>query len=209
MKTTPSFHSLNKRQDRVLVSAYNVLQETMKSFAVTAILLLQFPITVSCFKMLQPTMASHRRSSSSPHPAVVMLRMADISITNPSPDDAANMGIRDWPQQVKKGYWEERCTEGEPPLVRYVLDGTGTLDISTSSYDTNNLKKTSQVLSPGTLIEISNVEEGESVTLFWKVDTSEGDDMIILTPGFEQGGIFVGAIVAMILTFVALIVGAG
>ena len=176
-----------------------------------------FPVAVSCFAVLEPkqqplimTRRSHRSSrSSGPHIGKILqpLRMVDISITNPSPDDAADMGIRDWPQQVKKGYWEERCTEGEPPLVRYVLDGTGTLDISTSSYDTTSMKKTSQILSPGTLIEISNVDEGESVNLLWQAN--EGEDMIILTPGFEQGGIFIGAIVAMILTFVALIAGVG
>jgi hypothetical protein len=120
--------------------------------------------------------------------------MADVSVTSPSPDDAAAMGIRDWPQQLKKGSWEEKSNEGQT-LVRYVLDGTGVLEI-----ETDDLPKTTNKLSSGTLVEIS----GES-SLSWRAD----GEMIILTPGFEEGGKFIGVILVMLLTFGALLAGGG
>jgi hypothetical protein len=120
--------------------------------------------------------------------------MADVSVTSPSPDDAAAMGIREWPQQLKKGSWEEKSNEGQT-LVRYVLDGTGVLEI-----ETDDLPKTTNKLSSGTLVEVS----GES-SLSWRAD----DEMIILTPGFEEGGKFIGVILVMLLTFGALLAGGG
>lgn len=151
----------------------------------TFVLLLLLSISVSGFLQRQPI---------APFPSCKSLLMADVSVTSPSPDDAAAMGIREWPQQLKKGSWEEKSNEGQT-LVRYVLDGTGVLEI-----ETDDLPKTTNKLSSGTLVEVS----GES-SLSWRAD----DEMIILTPGFEEGGKFIGVILVMLLTFGALLAGGG
>ena len=107
----------------------------------------------------------------------------DVSISNPSPEEAANMGCRDWPQKTKsRGVFVETCKENQS-LTRYVLDGTGTLDVPG--------KVSSRKLNPGTLIEI----QGGPTEVSWNVQSEE---MIILTPGYEETGSFVAILVAMI-----------
>ena len=122
-----------------------------------------------------------------------VLCMAEIKITNPSQDEAADMGIRDWPGQLKKGTWEENSGNGQT-LVRYVLDGTGSLEIESIGDSSKSSKK----LSPGTLVEVT----GESV-LSWQAD----EEMLLLTPGFEEGGKFLAVLaglVALLLSIVTL-----
>ena len=123
------------------------------------------------------------------------LHMADVSIRTPSSDAAAQMGIREWPQQLKKGAWEESSSEGQT-LVRYVLDGTGSLEVMDVESSTTSTTK----LSPGTLVEIS----GEA-SLSWNSD----GDMIILTPGFEEGGTFLAVAAGVVVLFGALLAGVG
>jgi hypothetical protein len=120
--------------------------------------------------------------------------MADVSITTPSSDAAVQMGIREWPQQLKKGSWDETSAEGQT-LVRYVLDGEGILEIEAAE----SPKRTTN-LTPGTLVEVSG-----DASLSWR---AEGE-MIILTPGFEEGGKFLGVAVAVIIIFGALVAGVG
>ena len=120
--------------------------------------------------------------------------MAEITITTPSSDDASDMGIREWPQTLKRGEWEEFSEEGQL-LVRYILDGTGTLDVEDSEAAKRSIK-----VKPGTLVEVS----GEAI-LSWK---AEGE-VIVLTPGFEEGGTFLGVAVAVIILFGTLLAGVG
>jgi uncharacterized protein HemX len=35
------------------------------------------------------------------------LHLASIDVSNPSQEEATEMGIREWPQQLKKGTWSE------------------------------------------------------------------------------------------------------
>jgi hypothetical protein len=123
-----------------------------------------------------------------------LLMTVGVSVTNPTPDAAADMGIRDWPQQLKKGSWQETSADGQT-LIRYILDGTGVLEVETSEASKSTTK-----LSPGTLVEISC-----GSTLSWKAD----NELIILTPSFEEGGLFIGALAVMLVTFVALIASSG
>jgi hypothetical protein len=120
--------------------------------------------------------------------------MAVVSVTTPSPDAAADLGIRDWPQQLKKGSWSEASDPGQT-LVRYVLDGTGTVEIE------SNQSSKSSVLGPGTLIEVT----GEA-HLSWEASSSE---MILLTPGFEERGKLLGVAALMVIVCGALIAGVG
>ena len=117
--------------------------------------------------------------------------MAKVSITTPSSEAAAQMGIREWPQQLKKGFWDENVGEGQT-LIRYVLDGQGVLEIE----DVESGKTKSTDLKPGTLIEVTG-----DTSLLWK---AEGE-MIILTPGFEEGGMLLVVACAVVVLFAALI----
>jgi hypothetical protein len=117
---------------------------------------------------------------------------ANVRVSFPSSDDAASMGIREWPQLTKRGSWEEKSEEGTT-LTRYILDGSGTLDI----IEVNKGEGATQTLKPGTLIEV----KGKAV-LSWRCTSSE---MIILTPGFEQGSVFVVFALAVALLLGALI----
>ena len=118
----------------------------------------------------------------------------ELNISNPSPEEAANMGCRDWPQKTKsRGVFVETCKENQS-LTRYVLDGTGTLDVPG--------KVSSQKLNPGTLIEI----QGGPIEVSWNVKSEE---MIILTPGYEETGSFLAVLVTMIAICGTLIVTLG
>jgi hypothetical protein len=158
--------------------------------------LLLLPCLVSAF--LQP-----RRSFAVPARMMErsVLRMVDISVTTPSSDAAAEMGIPEWSQQLKEGSWEETSSEGQT-LVRYVLDGNGVLEIDTADH---KYPKRTTNLTPGTLVEVSG-----DASLSW---SAEGEMIIlteiILTPGFEEGNKSLAYAVAAILIFGALLAGVG
>lgn len=125
-----------------------------------------------------------------------------VEITFPTPDDAASMGIRDWPQQFHSSTWTDTVSEGSI-ATRYVLDGKGRLTID--YYDDNGEMQRikNQRVYPGTLVEV----DGEA-NLLWEVD-DEKEGMVILTPGYEEGGklLLVGGILALFCA--GLLVGAG
>ena len=101
-----------------------------------------------------------------------------VEITFPTPDEAASMGIRDWPQQFHNKEWTEMISEGQI-ATRYVLSGKGRVTID--YYDNENVnirQRTNQRVYPGTLIEV----DGEA-NLFWEVDDMK-EGMIVLTPSF-------------------------
>lgn len=128
--------------------------------------------------------------NNSRHGLTTVHKMADVSVTNPSPDDAAEMGIRDWPQQLKEGTWDEETREGQT-LIRYILDGTGVLRT-----EADDLGQNSYQLTPGTLVEVTG-----KASLSWRAN----EKLIILTPGFEEGGKFIAVLAVMLLTFGALL----
>mmetsp|Transcript_19220 Transcript_19220/g.28985 ORF Transcript_19220/g.28985 Transcript_19220/m.28985 type:complete len:162 (-) Transcript_19220:75-560(-) len=111
-----------------------------------------------------------------------------VKLSTPSPERAAEMGIREWPQQLKSGSWSEEVSDGQN-LVRYVLDGTGDIEIK----EKDGKSKVSTV-GPGALLEVS-----DQATLMWRVNSGE---MIVLTPGYEQAGLFLGVAVSLILLIV-------
>jgi len=125
-----------------------------------------------------------------------------VEITFPTPEEAASIGIRDWPQQFHSKTWSDRVSEGDI-ATRYVLDGKGRLTID--YYDDNNVMQRidSQRVYPGTLVEV----DGEA-NLLWEVD-SDKQGMIILTPNYEEGGklLIVGGILAVFCA--GLLIGSG
>jgi hypothetical protein len=116
--------------------------------------------------------------------------MARVQVSRPSSDVAAAQGIREWPQQTKGGSWREDSEDGEL-LTRYVLEGTGTVEIQQDG------NARSFPLAPGTLVEVDG-----KAALSW---TTSSPEMIILTPGFEQGGVFAAVAAVVLVLFGSLV----
>lgn len=91
------------------------------------------------------------------------------------------MGVRDWPQQYHSTTWTDDVPEGGI-ATRYVLEGRGRVTID--YYDDDNVRRRvdGRRVYPGTLVEV----DGEA-SLLWEVDDQDGG-MVILTPGYEEGG---------------------
>jgi len=111
-----------------------------------------------------------------------------IQSSTPSQEEAVQLGIREWPQQVKTGEWRE-STKGtsSEPLARYVLEGKGRITVGSGE---------SVFVGPGTLVTLANEDD-----IRWKVTTP---DMIVLTPGYEEGGKLVAVAAALIALVGAL-----
>jgi quercetin dioxygenase-like cupin family protein len=75
--------------------------------------------------------------------------------------------------------------------VRYVLDGKGTVTIN------DDQRKN---VGPGSLLEVSG-----PASLVWEASS----EMIVLTPGFEEGGKLIGVALALVVMCGALIAGVG
>jgi len=108
-----------------------------------------------------------------------------IDVSFPSPEEAADMGARDWPQQAKSGIWSDNVKSGG---VRYVLDGSGT--VSDGKGETR--------VGPGALVTVL-----DDCSLEW---TCEAGEMIILTPSFEEGPLL-AAVAAVLIGLCAFLVG--
>ena len=122
-----------------------------------------------------------------------------VEITFPTPEDAASMGIRDWPQKFYSSDWTEDVSEGQI-LTRYVLGGKGRVTIDYYD-DDNEGQRMNQRVYPGTLVEV----DGEA-KLYWQVDDGK-EGMIVLTPSYEDGGQFLLVLGALIVFCAGLIVG--
>ena len=139
-----------------------------------------------------------------------------VEISTPSQSKCETLGIREWPQQSKKGSWTERTTtsdnnnndddddaDSSSSLVRYVLEGTGTLKINDNRNKSKDDNKDNKIIiKPGMLVEIG----GNNVELEWTCD-DDCQEMIFLTPNFEEGNIFIGVIGGIILLFGLLLSG--
>ncbi|GAX26567.1 hypothetical protein FisN_21Lu075 [Fistulifera solaris] len=116
-----------------------------------------------------------------------------IRFTTPCQSEAESLGIREWPQQARsKGSFEEVSREGQT-LVRYVLDGEAKVTVVKQ----NIPQKETFIMRPGSLLEV----RGEA-KLTWQV---ESEEMILLTPSFEQLGLFTGVILGFVMVMGALI----
>ena len=123
---------------------------------------------------------------------------AIVTITNLSPEKAANMGIRDWPQQVRSGYWTEKVKEDQT-IVRYILDGN--VNLSYSAPGKKNKEK--QKIVPGTLVEVTGKHN-----LVWETE-GESNEIILLTPTYEEVGKLAVTAILLISLCIALISGLG
>ena len=116
-----------------------------------------------------------------------------VTTSTPSQEECEALGVREWPQQIKKGGWTEEAAP-DVELVRYILEGKGTLVVTDD--DTTNQKQ--QSLQPGTMVTVTG-----PATLKWQASTK---DMILLTPSYEQGGLLVvvgGGLVVLMAALIA------
>ena len=123
-----------------------------------------------------------------------------VEITFPTPQEAASAGIREWPQTYHKSSWSESVSEGQI-ATRYVLDGKGRVTINYYDEGGREALRKDRVY-PGTLVEV----EGEA-RLNWEVDGENG--MIVLTPGFEEGGKLVLVLGFFVVFCAGLLAGSG
>ena len=126
--------------------------------------------------------------------SMTQLDAANMDISTPTPDEAAEMGARDWPQQFKNSDWSESVPEAKT-VLRYILSGQG----SVSSVDANIQKRR---IGPGTLVEITG-----PANVDWNVDA--GDEIIVLTPGYEEAGLLLGVAGAFVVLCGVLVATAG
>ena len=126
--------------------------------------------------------------------SMTQLDAANMDISTPTPDEAAEMGARDWPQQFKNSDWSETVPE-DKIVMRYILSGQGTV----SSADANVQNKR---IGPGTLVEITG-----PANVDWSVDA--GVEMIVLTPGYEEAGLLFGVAGAFVVLCGVLVATAG
>lgn len=154
--------------------------------------LLLLPSTVSSFAPFRV------QGQSRPHLHFLMSSSENtdlIRFTTPSQSEADSLGIREWPQQAKsKGTFEELVQEGQT-LVRYILDGEARVIVVKKK--NNAQKQEIFAMRPGCLLEV----RGEA-KLSWQV---ESEEVILLTPGFEQLGLFAGVVIGLIMVTGALI----
>lgn len=139
------------------------------------------------FKPPYPTLLTSRKRCK-------VIVTADIQISTPSPEKAVRIGVREWPQQLKSGVWTEDVTDGNT-VTRYILDGAGTVSIS-SDEDGTQLA----AVGPGTLVEVTG-----RASLLW----STSEEMIVLTPGYEEGRLLLTVALALIALTILLVSGVG
>lgn len=122
----------------------------------------------------------------------------------PSSVEARAMGVLEWPKQTKMGAWTERFDAGKL-ACRYILEGGGMVVVTLYENDGYtpkvDLPEEYRVV-PGCLVEAMG-----PCKLEWQTD--EGQELVILTPGYEEASKFaiVGAL--FIVLCGALIAGVG
>jgi hypothetical protein len=133
-----------------------------------------------------------------------------VEISFPTPNAAADMGIRDWPQIYHPSSWTESVNTNNEgvKLTRYILDGRGRVTIDYIDNSTGQVCRiiNKQRVYPGTLVEVTG---GGEATLIWDVDDTPkgGTGMIVLTPSYEEGSklVLVGGF--LLVFCVGLVIG--
>ena len=108
-------------------------------------------------------------------------------------------GAREWPQQVKQGKWSETVDSGKL-VARYILDGRGSVAVTLYTNDgaSKNKEPVYHELVPGSFLEAMG-----PATLEWEAD----DQILLLTPGYEQGSLFAAVAALFVVLCGALITG--
>ena len=112
--------------------------------------------------------------------------------TQPTQAECEAMGVRDWPSTIVRApYLQEECKAG---ALRYVLEGTGSVDYNGKSID----------VAPNSLIKVPIDEDGAS--LRWVPDEGE---MVLLTPEYQGPSLLAtaGSFLLLCVTLVAATAG--
>lgn len=157
-------------------------------------------MSVDAFAIVPADRHAPCRRSSSRLAMGITSSTSRITTSVPSQSQCEALGVREWPQQSKTGIWTETVAP-ENSLQRYVLEGTGSLAVVA---DDNSV--TTIPIKPGTLVEIR--VGTPSVTLEWEC-APNCPEVILLTPGFEEGGVFLGVIAGIVVLFGALLSSTG
>lgn len=180
--------------------SYN-MASTFKSLLIVITLALQCTSKVQAFTVHVQSPRRIKTSARTPYhdlssskviqvsKTVLQQSSSTVEFSYPSQDECVSLGIRDWPQQTKSKPWTETASEGQV-LQRYILQGKGSLVV-------DGLQSTP--FGVGSLVDVTG-----PASLEW--NSEGGDDVILLTPGFEQGGAFLGVVAAMIALTGALVV---
>lgn len=132
------------------------------------------------------------------------------NVSVPSQAECEQLGIRDWPQQTKKGTWTEEVPSeySEALLARYILDGTGTVTITeqqgAEATTSAPISSNTVTFAPGTLVEISTGTP--LVELTWQCDMN-CKEILFLTPSFEEKNIFLIVAGGIMILFGLLLSG--
>ena len=112
----------------------------------------------------------------------------------PTQDESVELGIREWPQQIKtERIWSEHVKEGKQ-LVRYILQGSGKVTVLVDRTKEGNDGGLVNEFNTGVMVEVDGPAE-----LVWIKSDTDDDDIIILTPTYEQSGLFIGAIAGFVV----------
>ena len=124
------------------------------------------------------------------------------TFSKPSQAECEALGMREWPQLVKKKGLSIETAAPDTELVRYILEGEGSLMVvkeddfdDDSSTSSSNTKRST--VQRGTLIRVTG-----PVTLKWDVAST---DMVVLTPSYEQGGLLLGVAGGLVALLAALL----
>ena len=123
--------------------------------------------------------------------------------STPTPDEAAGMGARDWSQQAKSSPgWSESIPD-DAVVTRYILSGRGAVSTSSSGDGPENTRGSPRrKIGPGSLVEITGPAD-----VNWTVEA--GEEMIVLTPGYEEAGLLLGVAGAFVVLCGVLVATAG
>jgi len=124
---------------------------------------------------------------------------ADMTITTPTPDEAADMGARDWPQQTRSAPGWSESVPDDAVVTRYILSGRGTVSSTAGDGRGGSPRRN---IGPGTLVEITGPADVD-----WTVEA--GEEMIVLTPGYEEAGLLLGVAGAFVVLCGVLVATAG
>ena len=122
------------------------------------------------------------------------LALQAAKFSYPTQDESVELGIREWPQQIKtERIWSEHVKEGKQ-LVRYILQGSGKVTVLVDRTKEGNDGGLVNEFNTGVLVEVDGPAE-----LVWIKSDTDDDDIIILTPTYEQSGLFIGAIAGFVV----------
>ena len=87
-----------------------------------------------------------------PSPSSLMMGISSsidrIEVSSPPQDKCESLGVREWPQQSKRGTWNEEAAP-DASLARYILEGKGLLTVVANDDASDETKQEEILVKPG------------------------------------------------------------